>query len=72
MVTVEKVSRILEKFGISFTERSVERYLVQGHLDKERKPYEVYSKYNFLITEESLKAFLSSRGVSQAEIDAIL
>lgn len=72
MVTVERTARILDYFNIGFSEGIVNTYTTQGYLNKVKKPYEVFSKYSWAVSIDSLRNFLLSRGVCQKEIDTIL
>jgi len=76
MLTVERVSRILNHFNIAFTDSAVLGYLQQGHLEKapriDRGYYSRNTKYGYSVNVDSLMNFLLNRGVTEKEIKEVL
>ncbi|KAF0824771.1 hypothetical protein ABE29_16335 [Cytobacillus firmus] len=76
MISIEKTSRILNRFNIAFTENAVLRYLQRGQLDKapriESGYYSRNTKYGYSVDEDSLVTFLLERGVIEKEIHSVL
>lgn len=76
MISIEKTSRILNRFNIAFTENAVLGYLQRGQLEKAPRLESGYhsrnTKYGYSIDKGSLVKFLLERGVTEKEIHSIL
>ncbi|WP_375199721.1 hypothetical protein [Bacillus sp. RS11] len=77
MISVEKTSRILNHFNVSFSEGAVLGYIQKGSLEKAPLIQNSYhsrnTKFNYGVNEESLARFLQERvGATEKEINDIL
>lgn len=76
MITVERVSRILDQFNISFTEGAVLSSLQRGLLQKaprfESGYYSRNTKYGFSVDRESLVKYLIGQGITEERINEAL
>lgn len=76
MISVERVSKILNHFDIAFTENAVLSYLHRKVLLKAPRLdsgyYNRYSKYNYSVDRESLVKLLLDRGATEKEIYSVL
>jgi len=77
MISVEKTSRILNHFNVSFSEGAVLGYLERELINKAPLIQNSYhsrnTKYNYGVNEESLARFLQERvGATEKEINDIL
>lgn len=63
--TVERVARILNDLGVSFSEGSVKRLIDDGKLKTVKRPFHSSqtSKYGYLVTCESLEQHLILQGM---------
>lgn len=65
MISVEKTSRILNHFNVSFSEQAVLGYLQRGILEKAPRIESGYhsrnTKYGYSVNEKSLARFLQER-----------
>ncbi|UOE57319.1 hypothetical protein [Cytobacillus oceanisediminis] len=72
MVTVERVSRILNQFNIAFTESAVLSLLNRGVLKSspriESGYYSRNTKYGYSVDQNSLEEFLKKRGITEKDI----
>ncbi|PLR98233.1 hypothetical protein [Bacillus sp. T33-2] len=75
-VSVERASRILNHFNISFTENAVLGYLQRRQLEKAQRIEVGYqsrnTKYGYSVNVQSLVEFLLNRGVTETEIEEVL
>jgi hypothetical protein len=76
MITIEKTSRILNRFNIAFTENAVLGYLQRGQLQKASLDgsgyYSFNTKYGFSVDKDSLDEFLLEHGATEKEINEVL
>lgn len=76
MISVEKVSRILNHFNIAFTEQAVLGLIQRGQLDRAPRIESGYqsrnTKYGYSVGKDSLIKFLLARGATEEEINDIL
>ncbi|WP_440705958.1 hypothetical protein [Heyndrickxia oleronia] len=74
MISVEVARRVIDQFGLGFTEGFVLRRIQSGELQRVPKPYNgIYdSKYGFGVSTESLAQLLISHGVTEEEIQEVL
>ena len=65
-VTVERVARILNDLGVSFTLGSVKRLIDDGKLHTVKRPYNSpqTSGYGYLIACDSLEQYFLSEGMT--------
>lgn len=72
MLTVERVSRILHKFNIAFTENAVLSFINRGLINKaallKSNYYDRNTKYGYGIDQKSLEQFLFEKGVTKEDI----
>ncbi|MEK4521142.1 hypothetical protein MKX96_05810 [Psychrobacillus sp. FSL W7-1493] len=76
MITVERVSRILNHFNIAFTEGAVLGYLQREVLQKapriDSSYHSRHTKYNYSVDRESLVKLLQDSGAEEKEVNSIL
>lgn len=74
MLTVERARRIIDRFGLGFTDDYILRRIQSGQLERVSKPYNGIrdSSYGFGISMESLVKLLLDHGITEKEIDEIL
>ena len=76
MITVERVSRILNHFNIVFTENAVLGYLQREILQKSPRIdsgyHSLHTKYNYSVDRESLVKLLQESGAEEKEINSVL
>jgi hypothetical protein len=76
MISVERVSKILNHFDIAFTENAVLGYLQRGQLEKGPRIdigyHSRFSKYNYSVDSESLVKFLLERGATVKDVNSVL
>jgi|GEM_PF-4374427 len=76
MISVEKTSRILNHFNISFSEGGALGYIQRELINKAPLIQNSYhsrnTKYNYGVDEESLVRFLLARGITEEEIIEVL
>lgn len=73
-LTVEMTAKVLDKFGIAFTDGAVKSMVQRQQLKAVPKPYTNVrnSKYNFAIEMKSLVDMLRNKGIADKDIkDAI-
>lgn len=76
MISIEKVSRILNHFNVSFSEQAVLGYIQRGLLEKapriDRGYHSRNTKYNYSVSKDSLVKFLLTLGFTEKEVTDIL
>jgi len=74
LITVERATRILEKFGVVFSNGGTVRLLNGGDLKRLPKPYSNIrdSAFGFGVSIKSLEEYLLSLGASRDRINELL
>lgn len=76
MISVEKTSRILNHFNVSFSEGAVLGYLQRELINKAPLIQSSYhsrnTKYSYSVDKDSLVKFLLARGATEEEIIEVL
>lgn len=76
MISIEKVSRVLNHFNVSFSEQAVLGYLQRGILEKAPRIPSGYqarnTKYSYSVGRDSLVKFLLNQGFTEKEVTDIL
>ncbi|KHD84099.1 hypothetical protein NG54_17760 [Heyndrickxia ginsengihumi] len=76
MITIERVSKVLNHFNIAFTENAVIGLLATWILEKspriENGYYSRNTKYGYSVNVDSLMNFLLNRGFTEKEIKEII
>lgn len=74
MMTIETTRRVVDYFGIGFTESYVTRAVQSRALESVSKPYSGIrdSKYGYGVSKQSVVNYLLDKGISQDEINEVL
>lgn len=74
MITVEGARRIVDRFGLGFTNDYIIRRIRSGELERISKPYNGVrdSSYGYGVSIDSLVKLLLDHGISEKEINEIL
>ncbi|MEG0448993.1 MAG: hypothetical protein RR595_03950 [Lysinibacillus sp.] len=76
MISIEKVSRILNHFNIAFTEQAVLGHIQRGQLDRAPRIEIGYqsrnTRYGYSVDKDSLVKFLLARGATEEDIIEVL
>lgn len=74
LISVEKATQVLEKFGVVFSHSGTVRLLDARHLTRLARPFRNVSdsKYGFGVSYKSLEEYLLSLGASVGKINELL
>lgn len=76
MISIEKVSRVLNHFNMSFSEQAVLGHIQRGLLEKAPRITSGYyarnTKYGYSVDRDSLVMFLLNQGFTEKEVSDII